>query len=169
MVASLPRRSWRPCVAPPRLVTPRLGIQPPPQLHISHFSLKEKYDCLTAERISKPHAGNIEQLGGDVICEQYLFIAVTMRATKISILKKSKQLCQKGMKHRQGHCLVHRLRHIGIALPESCPDRAIVKTKGFSCLFSLVVCRQVASAIALWRLLKLPLRKTNHQRTSKSH
>lgn len=36
----------------------------------------------------------------------------------------------------------------------SCPDRAIAQTKGFSCLFSLVVWRQVATVIALCNPLK---------------
>lgn len=118
------------------------------------FPLKEKYNCLTAERISKPHAGNTVQFGSDVICEQYLFTAIILRATKISIKKIQMALPKGSMKHRQGHCLVHRLRHIGIALPESCPDRAIVKTKGFSCLFSLGVSWQVANVIALCTAFK---------------
>lgn len=79
-VASLPRRKEAMCCASsPRLSTP-LDPASPHRSAFHIFPLKEKYNCLTAQRISKPHAGNtVRQLGDDVTWEQCSFSAVILR------------------------------------------------------------------------------------------
>lgn len=80
LVASLPRRKEAMCCASaPRLSTP-LDPASPHRSAFHIFPLKEKYNCLTAQRISKPHAGNtVRQLGNDVTWEQCSFSAVILR------------------------------------------------------------------------------------------